>query len=89
APQIVEKYPLRPTAGPDWIEGQILFIDNFENVVINITQQDFEEHRKGRSFRIMFQRNESIEKISHNYAAVPEHEKIACFNSAGYLEISL
>ncbi|MFX5991226.1 hypothetical protein ABTF02_18650, partial [Acinetobacter baumannii] len=22
APQIVEKYPLRPTAGPDWIEGQ-------------------------------------------------------------------
>jgi S-adenosyl-L-methionine hydrolase (adenosine-forming) len=89
APQIVEKYPLRPTAGPDWIEGQILFIDNFENVVINITRKDFEEHRKGRSFRIMFQRNESIEKLSNNYASVPEHEKIAWFNSAGYLEISL
>jgi S-adenosylmethionine hydrolase len=87
--EIVEKYPLKPTAGPDWIEGQILFIDNFENVVINITRQDFEEHGRGRSFKIMFKRNETIEKLSQNYAGVPEHEKMAWFNSAGYLEIAL
>jgi S-adenosylmethionine hydrolase len=30
-----------------------------------------------------------IEKISENYASVPEHGKIAWFNSAGYLEIAL
>jgi len=29
---IIEKYPLRPSIGPNWIDGQILFIDNFENV---------------------------------------------------------
>ncbi len=87
--EMVEKYPLRPTVGPDWIEGQILFIDNFENVVINITQKDFEEHGKGRRFKIMFKRNETIEKLSNNYAGVPEHEKMAWFNSAGYLEIAL
>ncbi len=89
ASEIVEKYPLRPTAGPDWIEGQILFIDNFENVVINITRKDFEEHGKGRKFKIMFKRDETIEKLSNNYAGVPEHEKMAWFNSAGYLEIAL
>lgn len=89
AAEIVEKYPLRPTAGPDWIEGQILFIDNFENVVINITQKDFEEHGRGRRFKIMFKRNETIEKLSEHYAGVPEHEKLAWFNSAGYLEIAL
>lgn len=87
--EMVEKYPLKPTAGENWIEGQILFIDNFENVVINITKKDFEEHGKGRRFKIMFKRNEVIDKISGNYASVAEHGKIAWFNSAGYLEIAL
>jgi len=86
---IDEKYPLRPTLGPDWIEGQILFIDQFENVVINITEAEFNEQRKGRGFKIVFKRNEVIETISANYASVPETEKLAWFNSAGYLEIAL
>jgi len=30
AKSIVERYPLKPTIGPDWIEGQVLFIDSFE-----------------------------------------------------------
>jgi S-adenosylmethionine hydrolase len=87
--QIEEKYPLRATLGPDWMEGQILFIDNFENVVINITREEFEEHRKGRHFKIVFKRNEMIDAISNNYTSVTETEKLAWFNSAGYLEISL
>lgn len=87
--QIIEKYPLRATLGPNWMEGQILFIDNFENVVINITRGEFNEHRQGRSFKIVFKRNEIIEAISDNYTSVPETEKLAWFNSAGYLEISL
>lgn len=86
---IVEKYPLRATIGPNWMEGQILFIDNFENVVINITKEEFLEQRNGRSFKIVFKRNEVIESISDNYTAVSESEKLAWFNSAGYLEIAL
>ena len=86
---IVEKYPLRATIGPNWMEGQILFIDNFENVVINITREEFAEQRKGRSFKIVFKRNETIDTISDNYTSVSESEKLAWFNSAGYLEIAL
>ena len=44
----VEKNPLRPAVGDDWIDGQIIFIDNFENVIVNITRHEFEELRKGR-----------------------------------------
>ncbi|MDE3235193.1 MAG: SAM-dependent chlorinase/fluorinase [Bacteroidota bacterium] len=86
---MVEKYPLRATTGPDWIEGQILFIDRFENVVINITKEEFEQNRRGRSFKIVFKRDEIIEQISENYASVYEGEKMAWFNSAGYLEIAM
>ena len=87
--EIVEKYPLRPTMGADRIEGQIIFIDQFENVIVNITREDFETHGKGRPFKIMVKRNDSIEKISSNYTGVAEHDKLAWFNYAGYLEIAL
>ncbi|RYY58074.1 MAG: hypothetical protein EOO09_00455 [Chitinophagaceae bacterium] len=85
----VEKNHLRPLLHNDWIEGQIIFIDNFENVIVNITHEQFEEQRKGRSFRIVFKRDEIIERISESYADVSEGEKLALFNSAGYLEIAI
>ena len=85
----MEKNHLRPLLGDAWIEGQIIFIDHFENIVVNITREEFEEQRKGRSFRIVFKRDESISVISETYADVPEGEKLALFNSAGYLEIAI
>jgi S-adenosylmethionine hydrolase len=86
---IETKNPLRPLLGPKYIEGQIIFIDNFENVIINITKDEFEEQRRGRSFKIVFKRDEIIEKISETYADVHESEKLALFNSANYLEIAV
>jgi S-adenosylmethionine hydrolase len=83
------KNPLRALLGNNWIEGQIIFIDNFENVVVNISKEEFEEQRKGRSFKIVFKRDEVIDKISESYADVVEGEKLALFNSANYLEIAI
>jgi len=85
----IEKNALRPLLGATWIEGQIIFIDNFENVIVNITREQFEEQRKGRSFKIIFKRDEVIDRISESYADAYEGEKLALFNSAGYLEIAI
>lgn len=85
----IEKRHLRPLLENNSIEGQIIFIDSFENVIVNITHEQFEEQRKGRSFRIVFKRDEMIDRISETYADVPEGEKLALFNSAGYLEIAI
>src|ERR1700744_3973890 len=84
----VEKNHLRPVFSDNWIEGQIIFIDHFENVIVNITREEFEERRKGRAFRIVFKRDETIDKISETYADVAEGEKLALFTAAGYLEIA-
>jgi S-adenosylmethionine hydrolase len=89
AVSIQVKNPLRPTLGNNWMEGQIIFIDNFENVIVNITREEFEEQRKGRSFQIVFKRDEVIDRISDTYADVAEGEKLALFNSAAYLEIAI
>ncbi len=86
-----EKYPFRSTVGPDWIDSQIIFIDQFENVVINLTKKEFDEHCKGRKFKIVLPvRNDGgIENISENYASVEQGERLAWFNSAGYLELAI
>ncbi len=88
---IEEKYPFRSTVGPDWIDSQIIFIDQFENVVINLTKNEFEENCKGRKFKIVLPvRNDGgIETISENYASVEQGERLAWFNSAGYLELAI
>src|SRR6202790_3958218 len=85
----IEKNDLRPLLGDNYIEGQIIFIDKFENVVVNITRDEFEAQRRGRSFRIVFKRNEIIDRISESYADVPQGEKLAIFNSANYLEVAI
>ncbi len=86
---LVEKLRLKYVTSPLTMEGQILYIDNFENVIVNITKDDFDRERNGRNFKIVFKRDEVIETISESYADVPQGEKVAFFNSAGYLEIAI
>ncbi|MBX2931804.1 MAG: SAM-dependent chlorinase/fluorinase [Chitinophagaceae bacterium] len=86
---IIEKSMMKPAIGTDWMEGQILFIDNFENVVVNITKEEFEKERKGRNYQIIFKRNETVNTLRNNYADVKEGDSLAWFNSAGYLELSI
>jgi S-adenosylmethionine hydrolase len=87
--QLIEKTNLRPIYSDNFIEGRIIFIDRFENVVVNITKTEFEQVRKNRAFRIVFRGDETIQRISDNYGQVPEGGKLAFFNTAGYLEIAV
>jgi S-adenosyl-L-methionine hydrolase (adenosine-forming) len=86
---IVEMISIKPGYGDNWMEGQVLHVDHFENVIINITLEEFEEQRRGRKFKLIFKRDEVIDRISETYADVPQHHKLALFNSAGYLEIAI
>jgi S-adenosylmethionine hydrolase len=86
---IREKTLMKPYSTDNYIEGQILMIDRFLNVIVNITKDQFEAQRKGRSFKIVLLRDAFIEKISQHYGEVPEGEKLAFFNESGYLEVAI
>lgn len=89
ATSFMERNPLLPFMQDNYIEGQIIYIDRFENVVVNITREQFENSRKGRSFKIYVMRDDYVGHISESYADVPEGGKVALFNTAGYLEIAI
>jgi len=89
AGNIIVKHNLKPISNEDYLEGRIIYIDNFENVIVNITKDLFDSICKGRRFRINFKGDESITRISNGYGEVAEGSTLAFFNTAGYLEIAV
>lgn len=78
----------QPKRTGNTIECHVIHIDRFENVVINITRQQFEAMGANRKFSILFARN-SITSISNSYSDVQHDEMLCRFNSTGYLEIAI
>ena len=83
----------------DQILGSVIYIDNFGNVITNITKKLFEAYRKGRSFTI-FAKSVKFNSIYASYTeainfSIPKEnrdedgKKIALFNSARHLELSI
>lgn len=81
------------------IIGNVIYIDNYGNVVTNITRKIFKEVGKGRNFEISA-RNYKFKKIHERYSdsinfTVERHKreedgkKLALFNSANFLELAI
>ncbi|MCG9970340.1 SAM hydrolase/SAM-dependent halogenase family protein [Christiangramia crocea] len=82
------------------ILGHVIYIDNYGNVITNISRKLFETVGKGRDFTIRARRvnfSEIHETYSHaiNFNVEKEKrkeedgKKLAVFNSAGYIELAI
>ena len=81
------------------IVGHVIYIDNYENVVINISKDVFKKFGKSRPY-VINARNYQFKKIYKNYSDAikfdikkefrkEEGKKIALFNKSNYLELSI
>ena len=102
--QVTELQPV-VAADKNSIKGYVIYIDHFGNVVTNITKKLFMEVAKGRPYEIplLQKRNQKksspIKNIWAKYSDIAnagkypiknyEGDKLAIFNEAGYLEISI
>lgn len=84
----------------DQILGHVIYIDNYGNVITNVSRKLFESIGKGRNFKISARRlqfAEVYETYSHaiNFNVEKENrkeedgKKLAVFNSAGYIELAM
>ena len=89
-PMLNERIAFNPVIHPDKIIGKVIFIDNYENVFINIDQKLFRSVGKSRAFEISFRLpGEVITHIHQSYADVAPGEWVALFGSTGFLEIAI
>ncbi|MDT0539478.1 SAM-dependent chlorinase/fluorinase [Croceitalea sp. P059] len=81
------------------IIGNVIYTDNYGNVVTNITKTLFEAYRNGRAFEIIARR-QKINSIHHSYNGIikyelPENQRLgpsdllALFNSSGNIELAI
>jgi S-adenosyl-L-methionine hydrolase (adenosine-forming) len=92
---------LQPRYNPEQtkIIGNVMYIDNYGNVVSNISQKLFKEIGKGREFTLRAS-SYTFDKINNKYSDIVNFElppskrhsegsKLALFNAAGYIEIAI
>ena len=92
---------LRPVVNKEenQIIGSVIYIDNYGNVISNITEKLFKEVSKTRDFTINA-RSVKFSKIYKNYSDAidfnlekkdreEDGKKIALFNNLGYLQLSI
>ncbi len=95
--QITDLQPIISKDGNS-IRGNVIYIDHFGNIVINISKKQFIELGKGRPYEIDL-KPRPLKTILPNYSSIAvsdkfpikyyEGEKLAIFNEAGYLEIAI
>ncbi len=81
------------------ISGNVIYIDNYGNVVTNIQKNLFEAYRNGRDFEIIA-RTTKIRQVHQSYNGIVNYnlernqrkgpgDALALFNSAGYIELAI
>ncbi len=84
---------------PNRIIGSVIYIDNYGNVVTNITRSFFNEHLQGRKF-VINARGVNFSEIHNSYSHAidftikktdreEDGKQIAIFNQSGYLELAI
>jgi S-adenosylmethionine hydrolase len=88
---IIKVYHTQPAVNASDIRGTVIYIDSFDNVVLNITKDLFESVRKNRTFSVMLHRHEEhlFRNVNTNYDEAPEAEPVVLFNERGNMEIAL
>lgn len=100
-PDIKHLTGIKPVVNTDesQIIGNVIYIDNYGNVVTNITRKLFKDVGKGRNFEISA-RNYKFKQIHDRYSdsinfTVEKHKreedgkKLALFNSGNFLELAI
>ncbi|MCI0422413.1 MAG: SAM-dependent chlorinase/fluorinase [Acidobacteria bacterium] len=79
-------WPSPRPIGPGRLQGTVLHIDRFGNLMTNISQEHLSEARAG--FEIVLG-NSKINRLCWSYAEAADGEPFAILGSAGLLEISV
>lgn len=95
----LKEFEPRITNDGKTIIGNVIYIDNYGNVITNIQRSLFEAYRNGRDFEIIARTNK-IKTIHNSYNGIINYnlekgqrrgpgDALALFNSAAYLELAI
>jgi len=87
--EVYEKNRLQPTYSESYVQGAVVHIDHFGNLITNIKKAEFSTAARNRDFEIELGFNHSVYEICQWYGEVSQGDIIALFNADGFLEIAI
>lgn len=85
----VERLALQPVVTQSQIRATIIYVDHYDNVIVNLRKEEFDKIRQERNFEIYYKQHDPITYLSRHYADVAIGDALAFFNTSGYLEIAI
>lgn len=81
---------MQPQVSGGTIRGRVIYIDNYENVFLNIPEKLFLETGMKRKFNLIIKgKSHSQGQVRDAYSDVPDGEIAILFSTTGYLEIAI
>lgn len=87
--QVNKKLKIEAVVTSSQVRATIIHVDHYDNVIINLTKEKFEQIRAGRKFELYYKQNEPIDYIYRSYSDVAVGEVLLLFNSEDYLELAI
>lgn len=88
--QILELHNFRPVLQPSLIQGKVMYVDGYENLITNITEATFKEIGRNRPFTIHLRKmTHRMKKVNLSYQDVGESMIVVLFGTTGLLEIAI
>ncbi|MDG5766935.1 SAM-dependent chlorinase/fluorinase [Balneolales bacterium ANBcel1] len=78
----------KPISDDEGIQGWIMHIDRYGNLVSNIPEPMLREYEHGHAFKI-YVGNTILKRVSKTFSEVPDGEPLALVGSSGMLEIAI
>lgn len=85
---LIRFMPLRVKANRELIQGHVVHVDDYGNLITNISKVDYDILSKDKNVLIKF-RNYGLPKVLNHYHDTKGGEAFAIFNAEGFLEIGI
>jgi len=81
---------MQPQLNGNQLQARVMYIDNYENLYLNVTSEEFRQFGKGRKFSLYIKgKPERINMVHDAYGAVAEGEIVVLYSTTGFVEIAV
>ncbi len=88
--ELNQRIAFKPVIYDSKIIGKVIYVDDYENIYVNIDHETFRKVGKNKNFAIGYRSGDDmIKRISTSYSDVLPGEKLALFGTTGFLEIAV
>lgn len=81
---------MQPQFNGNQLQARVMYIDNYENLYLNVTSKQFSQLANGRGFTLYIKgKPEKIPMVHDAYGEVAEGEIVVLFSTTGLVEVAV